>query len=85
MCQLDDRSNMSFSSEWELEYNPNNCVLICKEKDFVIDYVPEHLVPQTMEMLRLLNRIYDTIRCSFQQLKMLFIQNILLIKSKGNL
>lgn len=86
MVELNEiRENMHFSSEWEFEYNPNNCVLTCKEKDFLIYYAPEHMIPQAMEMLRLLHRIYPVIICSYQQLKEMFVQDILHIKMLGGL
>ena len=80
---LPERSTVNLFAEWEFEYTPNNCVLICKEKDFFVHYVPEHMVRQTMEMLRFLSRIYDTIKCSYQELKDLFVSNILHIKCRG--
>lgn len=81
--ELPERKTVNFFAEWEFEYNPNNCVLTCKEKDFHIHYVPEHMVPQTMEMLRFLSRIYESVKCSYQELKELFISNILHINCRG--
>lgn len=82
MVELQERAIKHFTTEWDFEYNPNTCVLVCKEKDFVVDSVPEHMVPQTMEMLRLLHRIYSVIQCSYQDLKAEFIQQVLRVQIK---
>lgn len=82
MKKLKERAIKHFTTEWDFEYNPNTCLLVGKEMDFIVYNVPEHMVPQAMEMLRLLDRLYGVIQCSYQDLKAEFIEQLLQVQIK---